>query len=125
MSNQPFQDFNFSFALAQKAKAELQNDHEKLLERITNIVDSEKFHINGFPVLKNIINLQPQKNDLKKIAKALDRLGDLLESFAELDKKISVIDTVQADPHWFAWAFGDFSKEIDNDLENFFDNNNQ
>jgi DNA repair exonuclease SbcCD ATPase subunit len=113
-------DFNFSFQLAQKAKQELENEHQTILERITNITESEKFFINGFPVLKNIIQLQPKKADLKKIAKAIERLADLLEVYQELDNKVSVIKTVQEHPNWFAWTFGDFSKEIEKDLESFF-----
>lgn len=113
-------DFNFSFAMAQKAKEDLEDEHSKILERITNIVESEKFFVNGFPVLKNIINLQPQKNDLKKISKAIDRLADLIELFSELDNKISVIKTVQNDPNWFAWTFGDFSKEVEDSIDKFF-----
>lgn len=112
-------EFNFSFALAQQAKAELEKEHEELLERISKITDSEKFFVNGFPVLKNIIQLAPKKSDLKKLSKALDRLGDLLEAFQEIDSKISVINTVQEHSNWFAWTFGDFSKEIEQDLDKF------
>lgn len=116
-----FRDFNFSFALAQKTKTELEESHDKILERMTNIVDSEKFFINGFPVLKNIVALQPKKNDLKKLSKALDRLADLVEVFQELDSKLSVINTVQEHHHWFAWACGDFSHEVEQDIEKFFE----
>lgn len=112
-------DFNFSFALAQKAKADLEADHEKLLERITQIAESEKFFVNGFPVLKNVIQLQPKKADLKKLSKALDRLADLMDTFQEIDSKLTVINTVQEHPHWFAWAFGDFSQEVEQDIEKF------
>lgn len=117
------QNFNFSFSLAQKAKKELEEEHQNLLERISAITESEKFHINGFPVLKNLINLGPSKNDLKKLSKAIDRLADLLEVFQELDNKMSVIQAVQQHPNWFAWTFGDFTKEIDQDIETFFNTN--
>lgn len=119
-SSSAIKNFNFSFSLAQNAKKELEESHSTINERINNIVDSEKFYINGFPVLKNIIALQPSKADLKRISKALDRLADLLEAFKELDNKLSVIKTVQEDPHWFAWACGDFAQEIDNDIDSFF-----
>lgn len=112
MSNE-FKQFNFSFELVEKTKQELENSHQKLLERISNITESEKFFINGFPVLKNIVTLNPKKQDLKKVAKALDRLSDLLEAFEEVDNKMTLVNTVQSDPHWFAWAFGDFSKDVD------------
>jgi Trm5-related predicted tRNA methylase len=118
-----FGDFNFSFALAQKAKSDLQDQHEKLLERISNIVESEKFHVNGFPVLKNIIGLQPKKVDLMRLSKALERLADLVEMFSEIDKKVNLIDVVESNPNWFAVTFGDFSKEIDQDIEKLFNIN--
>lgn len=119
-SNNTIKNFNFSFSLAQSAKKELEEEHSALNDRINNIVDSEKFFVNGFPVLKNIIILQPTKADLKRISKALDRLADLLDIFKELDSKMSVIKTVQDNPNWFAWTFGDFSSEIDKDIDSFF-----
>lgn len=123
MTSNNMQNFNFSFTLAQKAKRELEEEHQNLLERISAITESEKFHINGFPVLKNLINLGPNKNDLKKLSKAIDRLADLLEVFQELDNKMSVINVVQEHPNWFAWTFGDFSTEIDQDIEKLFNTN--
>jgi hypothetical protein len=120
---QPFSkinNFNFSFALANKAKGNIQSEHDSLEERISNIVESEKFYINGFPVLKNILMLQPKKSDLKKLAKAMDRLADLVEAYEEIQSKLSIIQAVEKDPNWFAWTFGDFTQEIDQDLENFF-----
>lgn len=121
--NNHLKDFNFSFALANKARKELEAEHENMMERISAIVDSEKFYINGFPVLKNIIPLAPKKSDLKKLAKAIDRLADLLEVYQELDNKISVINTVQEHPNWFTWTFGDFANEIEQDIETFFNSN--
>jgi len=120
---QPFSkinNFNFSFALANKAKDNIQSEHDSLEERISNIVESEKFYVNGFPVLKNILMLQPKKSDLKKLAKAMDRLADLVEAYEEVQSKLSIIQAVEKDPNWFAWTFGDFTQEIDQDLENFF-----
>ena len=64
--------------------------------------------------------LQPKKSDLKKLAKAMDRLADLIEVYEEAQSKLSVIEAVQKDPNWFAWTFGDFSQEIDQDIEQLF-----
>ena len=66
-------DFNFSFAHANNARKEIESTHEKITERINNICESEKFFINGFPVLKNIIALRPERDDLKRVAKALGK----------------------------------------------------
>ena len=119
-SSSKMNSFNFSFALANKAKADIQAEYSTLEERISNITDSEKFYVNGFPVLKNILMLQPKKSDLKKLAKAMDRLADLIEVYEEAQSKLSVIEVVQKDPNWFAWTFGDFTQEIDQDIEQLF-----
>lgn len=114
----PFYDnFRFSFSMVNDTFKELKENHSKLDSRISQIVDSEKFYINGFPVLRNILHLSPKKNDLKKLSKALDRLADLVEAFDSLESKINLIETVQSDPQWFAWAFGDFSSEVPNHIE--------
>lgn len=117
MADDSLKSFNFSFSYAQNARKELQEIHSSLNDRINNIVDSEKFFINGFPVIKNLIHLNPTKNDLKKLAKAMDRLGDLIEAFQEIDKKLTTMTTLSEDPSWFAWACGDFAQEIDQGLE--------
>lgn len=114
--NAVYDNFKFSFSMVNDTFKELQEHHSNLDARISQIVDSEKFFINGFPVLKNILMLSPKKNDLKKLSKALDRLADLVEAFDSLESKINLIETVRQDPHWFAGAFGDFSSEIPNDI---------
>lgn len=113
-------NFNFSFSLAQKAKDQFEDEHSALSERIENIVESEKFFIAGIPVLKSILALNPTKNDLKKLAKATSRLSELIDQHTELENKLNLIKTVNDNPHWFAWTFGDFSKEVDQDIDSLF-----
>jgi hypothetical protein len=50
----------------------------------------------------------------------MDRLADLIEVYEEAQSKLSVIEAVQKDPNWFAWTFGDFTQEIDQDIEQLF-----
>jgi len=116
-SNPFYDNFKFSFSMVNHTFKELQESHSKLDSRISQIVDSEKFFINGFPVIRNILALSPKKNELKKLSKALDRLADLVEAFDSLESKINLIETVKSDPHWFAWAFGDFSSEVPNHID--------
>lgn len=122
MADNGLNNFNFSFSYAQNARKELQEIHSSLNDRISNIVDSEKFFINGFPVIKNLVHLNPSKSDLKRLSKALDRLGDLMEAFQEIDKKLTTMTTLSEDPSWFAWACGDFAQEIDQGLESLLNN---
>lgn len=122
MADNGLNNFNFSFSYAQNTRKELQEIHSSLNDRISNIVDSEKFFINGFPVIKNLVHLNPSKSDLKRLSKALDRLGDLMEAFQEIDKKLTTMTTLSEDPSWFAWACGDFAQEIDQGLESLLNN---
>lgn len=112
--------FNFSFTLAKKVKEEFEQEHSVLSERIENIIESEKFFISGIPVLKSILALNPSKNDLKKLAKATSRLSELIEQHTLIENKLNLIKTVNDNPHWFAWTFGDFSKEVDQDIDSLF-----
>jgi|688.fasta_scaffold51740_3 hypothetical protein len=114
--NSKIQNFTFSFQQALSAQKDLENEHENLDKRISNIVDSEKFYINGFPVLKNILMLSPKRNELKKLARAIDRLADLVEVFDTVEEKLSVIKTLHKDPNWFAWTFGDHSIDFDQEI---------
>ena len=78
------------------------------------------FLVSGYPILKNILMLDPSKVELKKLAKALDRLADLVEVNSDLESKLSFIKTIENDPNWLAWTFGDFSQEVEQDIESFF-----
>jgi len=113
-------NFNFSFSMANKASVEIQKSYDAISERIQAIVESEKFYVSGIPVLKNILMLGGTKNDLKKLAKALSRLADLVDVHETLEGKMSLVKVINDDPHWFAWAFGDFSKDVDVGIDKIF-----
>jgi hypothetical protein len=87
----------------------------------TKIVDH--FTIGDTPILRFILNMDPTRDDLKKLSKALDRLADIVETYESLATKLSVIKAAESDPNWFALAFGDFENEIDEDIEKFFNAN--
>jgi len=111
--------FNFSFGMVNKTKAELHEQRDVVKERIDKIVNH--FTIDDIPILAYILHVTTSRGELKKLAKALDRLADLAEIHTNLDNKAKVIEIAENDPNWFALAFGDFDKEIDQDLETFFD----
>jgi hypothetical protein len=118
---QSFDNFYFSYAFAANAQTEIEKECESMLRRITAIVDSEKFFVQGFPVLKNIVSLQPSKDELKKLAKAADRLADLLDAFNAINTKLTVVKAVSENRSWFTSTFADLDKEIDHDLRSFVD----
>lgn len=115
-----FDNFIFSFAQASSVQKSVEQDFETISNRISTIVDSEKFYIKDFPILKNILTLDPSKEDLKKLSKALDRLADLLTIYKEVSSKLSLIKTMQENQTWFTNSFANFDKEIEHEIESLF-----
>lgn len=110
--------FNFSFDMVSKTKSQIEDEALVLRDRIDKIIDH--FSVNDVPILKFILNVTDSRNDLKKLSKALDRLADLTEHHNSLVKKLNVIEQAEADPTWFALAFGDFKQEVEDGIEKFF-----
>jgi len=117
-SNTNFNNFNFSFNQASKQKDDLKTALSKLDDRINNITSAEKFYVADIPVLRSIVGLDPSKNELKKLSKALDRLADLVDAQRNLRQKLQVHDVIDDDPNWFIQTFGDFEVQ-DDDIEQF------
>lgn len=120
--NDPIKSFRFSFDMVKATKNDLQNQADNLKERIDKIIDH--FTVNDVPILKLILNVAEDRDDLKKLAKALDRLADLNEHYLSLVKKLNVIEQAETDPNWFALAFGDFEQDVDSALTNLFNEEN-
>lgn len=112
--------FKFSFSNANVEKERLTESFDNVADRIEQIANSEKFFINGVPIIKSLMGLNPTKNDFKKLSKALDRLADLVEIRNNLNTKLTVHDVINENPNWFIETFGDFSSEIDDDIEQLF-----
>jgi len=112
--------FKFSFSHATKEKSKLTQSFQSINERIEQIANAEKFYIDGIPIVRSLLGLNPTKNDFKKLSKVLDRLADLIEIQQNLNTKITVHDAITENPNWFIETFGDFSSEIDNDIEQLF-----
>lgn len=113
--SEEIKNFNFSFAMAAKSREGLQEQLDGLSERIEKIIDH--FTINDMPVLKFILNMSPSRDELKKLSKALDRLSDLVQLHNDIEAKLAVICHAEADPNWFALAFGDFESDLDRNLK--------
>jgi len=119
--SEPIQTFKFSFDMVKKSKSEIQNQTDNLKERIDKII--EHFSVNDVPILKFILNVTDSRDDLKKLAKALDRLADLTDVYNSMTRKLNVIEQAELDPNWFALAFGDFQQDIDQALDSMFTEN--
>jgi hypothetical protein len=113
-----YDKFPFSAKASLSVQSELQSQLETLNERIEKIASN--VIVGDMPLVKFVLQTSHNKNELKKFAKAVDRVADLIEAVDQLESKLKIIETAQKDPEWFAFAFGDFSQEIDNDLSEIF-----
>jgi len=116
----PIDSFYFNLENSKNIKNELESQIESLNERIDKIVDH--FTLDDVPIIKFILNVSHDKAELKKIAKALDRVADLIELRDKILPKLQVIKTAESDPNWFALAFGNFSQDVDLGISNILNN---
>jgi len=117
-NKQNLTNFLFSLEASSSVKSDLQSQLGSLNERIQKIVNSVT--LNDMPILSFVLQNSHDKKELKKFAKAVDRVADLVDAVDKIESRINIIDTAQKDPDWFAFTFGDFSKEIDEDINNIF-----
>lgn len=106
--------FPFSIKAGKNAAKQIESQLSSINDRIDKIVDH--FVYGDVPILMYVLKVTRQKSDLKKMAKAIDRLADLVEVQSNLESRLSVISVLESDPVWFATTFSDYSDEIDRDL---------
>lgn len=115
-SLEPIKNFYFNLDSSKTVKKELQSQIETLSERIEKITDH--FTLDDMPVIKFILNISHDREEIKKLSKALDRVADLIDARDKLIPKLKVIETAEEDPNWFACVFGDFSADVELDIDN-------
>lgn len=108
-------NFYFNLDSSKIVKKELEIQVSNLNDRIDKIVDH--FTLDDIPIIRFILGQSHDKDELKKLAKALDRVADLVELKDKLIEKLQVIKTAEKDPNWFALTFGDFSVNVDLELD--------
>ena len=69
------------------------------------------------PIIRFILNISEDKEEIKKVAKALDRVADLIDAKNKILPKLQLITTAEQDPNWLAMTFGDFSMDLDLELD--------
>lgn len=112
--------FPFSFSAGKTAKKELSSQLDLINSRIQKIIDH--FVFDDVAILSLVLKITNQKSDLKKMAKAIDRLADLVELQQNVSSRLNVLNIIESDPVWFTSTFSDYSSEIDQDLSNIIDN---
>lgn len=121
-SSFPIKTFQFNVDSSNETKKEIKSQLSAINERIDKIIDH--FQIDDFPVVQVLLNMTHDKESLKGLSKALDRVADLIEIKDNLIAKLKVIEHAEKDPSWFASTFGDFSDDLDKHIENILGDNN-
>lgn len=117
--SKPIDKFTFSLGAANTIKSQLQSELDSIESRVDRIVN--QVLLDGVPMIRLVLQTSRDKKELKKFAKAMDRIADLIERQDSLTEKLDTINLAQKDPSWFALAFGDFSQDIENDLNSILD----
>lgn len=118
--SKPIDTFTFSINASESVRSQIQSDLNVLESRLDRIIN--EVLLDGVPLIRFIIQTSRDKKELKKLAKAIDRVAELIEYQDKLQSKLSVIDFAKEDPSWFALTFGDFSQDIDNEINNILNN---
>lgn len=113
-----FDNFQFSVKASVDVKADLQEQLETLQGRIEKII--QNVLVGDVPIIRFVLNAGHDKLELKKLAKGIDRIADLIELHDQIETKLHIIKAAEKDPEWFAFAFGDFTQEIDKDINDIF-----
>lgn len=111
----PIDKFTFSLAMSNNVKLQVEEELNSIDSRIERIVNDVL--LDGVPMIRFILQTSHDRKELKKFAKAVDRVADLIEHQDLLKNKLNIINHAQKDPSWFALTFGDFSDEIDKEIE--------
>lgn len=120
ISRKSLDTFTFSLNASKGLLNNLENELEHLDSRIERL--SNDVLLGGLPIIKFILQTSHDKKELKTLAKAVNRIADIIEQHDKIQSKITILQTAQTDPEWFALAFGDFSQEIENDISTLIDN---
>ena len=120
VSRKSLDTFTFSLNASKGLLNDLENELEHLDSRIERL--SNDVLLGGLPIIKFILQTSHDKKELKTLAKAVNRIADIIEQHDKIQSKITILQTAQKDPEWFALAFGDFSQEVENDISTLIDN---
>lgn len=107
----PISKFTFNAALAADAKA----GNEALIEAMNNRIDKiiQAFTVSDIPVIRGILSVSHDKEELKGLAKGLDRVADLIGVLDQLELRQKILEYAEEDPTWFASAFADLESVVD------------
>ena len=114
--------FTFSHVMAKEAVSALDQELTQLRERVDKIVDLvvwENDQFGRIEVLKSLLRLGPNPEDMRLLAKCLDRIADIYPRMKEAESRASVAKFITEQPDWFTATFANLSAEVD-EIDTFF-----
>lgn len=122
--NAPLTKFTVNLAGTSEVEKELTKKIDYLKSRIDNLVGKVEITIGEseyqkMQILGQILGLCQNRKELEVLGKALLRVAPMLEELNDLKKRTSLLQTAKKDPAWFASTFGDFSDDVEKDLDIF------
>lgn len=119
----PMTKFTFDIGQAKGAKLEIDNNLEKLRDRLDKLIDRFQVTINGqkVPLIDRILALTHDPAELKGLALGLDRISTFIKSLDALENRSKVIGLIEEDPNWLTVTFADFETDIEAGLKQFED----
>lgn len=105
--------FTWSFQAGEASKQELKMQSEAYEERIDRIIHHERARIKGVYILEHILNFTSDPSDLKIIARACEKLADIVPDYEEAKRRYELVCESIENPTWIASVFGDFSSDVD------------
>lgn len=109
--NKKIDRFTISLKIAAKQLKDITLQIDAKEERVKRIVDNVR--VGDHPVIAYILSITKDREDLERIAKALNRIAPEVAEIQELQTKQVLLKMALERPHEFALMLGDFSSEID------------
>src|SRR4051812_8331971 len=111
MADKTLEGFRFSFDRIKEAEHDLDLQISALEAHIDKYV--RKIELDGHPIVAYILQLTHKEEDLTKLSEALKRIAPYVSKLDDLNRRKNVFDLATKDPSWMAWAFGDFTNELE------------
>ena len=107
-----------SFMFTTKLLEEQKRENQALIDSYQGRVDKicEALTMNNTPVIPALLHVTSEKDVLKRLAKGIDRVADLVEVLDELKTRQKVLEYAEQDPVWFAAAFADLEHEVSSSI---------
>lgn len=86
---------------------------DALNDRLDKIIDKFRVGHQKMPIISDILSITNDGDELKKLAKALDRVADIVPILNKNEDRQNFLKHLSEDPDWIAGYFGDLSKHAE------------